>query len=75
MREMSHMIQCDKCKKMMFADSRTPSGSYWDMKIQGKDGHSTYHLCSICHRQLLVEFMRVITPEEYDEEIGIVDHE
>ena len=72
---MSQRIQCDKCKKLMYADSRSPSGSYWHINIEGKDGFSTYHLCSVCYRQLLTEFLRVITPEEYDEEIGSVDND
>ena len=67
---MSDVILCDKCKKMMYADSRSPKGAYCKLRIDYTDGLTTYHLCHTCHRQLLTEFMRTWTPEEYDETFG-----
>ena len=67
---MSNMILCDKCKKMMYADSRSDKGDYCTVKIDYIDGLSTLHLCKVCHRQFLVNFTRIIKPEEYDEEFG-----
>ena len=66
---MSHMIQCDKCKANMYADSRGNKDDYSTITTDYVDGHSTYHLCKICHRQFIVEFMRTKTPEKYDEEM------
>ena len=67
---MTTLIECDKCKKKMFADSRSERGAYCVLSIDYTDGLSTYHLCNTCHRQLLTEFMRVMTPEHYDEYFG-----
>ena len=66
---MSEMIQCDKCKKLMYADSRSDKDAYCKINIT----YVTYHLCKACHRQLLTEFLRTYTPEEYDEEFGEVE--
>ena len=67
---MTHMIRCDKCQKLMYADSRSPNGSNCYMTIDYTDGYSTYHLCKVCHRQLMTEFLRTMTQEEYDETFG-----
>ena len=67
---MSSMIRCDKCKKMMYADSRSDKGDWCTVRIDYVDGLSTLHLCKVCHRQFLVEFTRVLKPEEYDDEFG-----
>lgn len=64
---MSNMIQCDKCKKMMYADSRSDKCDWCTVSITYVDGLSTLHLCKTCHRQLLVDFIRIIKPEEYDD--------
>jgi len=71
----STMIQCDKCKKLMYADCRSDKDAYCKLNITYVDGYSTLHLCKVCHRQLLTEFIRVITPEEYDEEFGEVEED
>jgi hypothetical protein len=67
---MTQMIRCDKCKKLMYADSRSEKGAYAFLQIDYTDGHSSLHLCRICHRQFLTEFIRELTPEEYDDEFG-----
>jgi len=67
---MSSMICCDKCKKMMYADSRSDKGDWCTVRIDYVDGLSTMHLCKVCHRKFLVEFTRVLKPEEYDEQFG-----
>ena len=65
---MLKMIRCDKCKKDMYADSRSDKDAYSRITTDYIDGHSTYHLCKVCHRQFVTEFMRIYTPEEYDDE-------
>jgi hypothetical protein len=67
---MSRMIRCDKCKTLMYADSRSDKGNYCELNINYTDGYSKYHLCKVCHRQLMTEFLRDYTPEEYDEIFG-----
>ena len=67
---MSNMIRCDKCHVMMFADSRSDKDAYCTVSIDYVDGHSVYHLCRVCHRQFLTEFMREYSPEGYDEVYG-----
>lgn len=67
---MAQMIQCDKCKKLMYADSRSEKGDYCHIQIDYVDGHTSLNLCKICHRQFITEFLREITPEEYDDEFG-----
>ena len=67
---MSEMIECDKCKKKMYKDSRSDKGSYCAMMIDHSSGISVYHLCRECHRRLLTEFLEECTEEEYDEEFG-----
>jgi hypothetical protein len=67
---MSSMIQCDKCKKTMYADSRSDKDAYAELHTNYIDGYTTMHLCKICFRQFLTEFMRTWTPEEFDEMCG-----
>jgi len=67
---MSSMIQCDKCKKTMYTDSRSDKDVYASLASNYIDGYSSYHLCKICFRQFLTEFMRTWTPEEFDEMFG-----
>lgn len=69
---MSEMIRCDKCKKLMYADSRSPKGSYCSISVDYTDGYSRMHLCKMCYRQFLTEFMRTMTPEEFDDTFGEV---
>ena len=61
---MSAMIECDKCKSKTYADSR--GEKYCTMNIDYYS-HGTYHLCPVCYRQFITEFMRTLTPEEYDD--------
>ena len=35
---MSSMIRCDKCKKMMYADSRSDKGDWCTVRIDYVDG-------------------------------------
>lgn len=67
---MSSMIRCDKCKKMMYDDSRSDKGDWCTMTIDYVDGLSFYHLCKTCYRQFLTEFTRIMTAEEYDDHYG-----
>ena len=67
---MSNMICCDKCRKTMYADSRSDKGDWCTVRINYVDGMSTLHLCKVCHRQFFVEFTRLLKPEEYDEHYG-----
>ncbi len=67
---MSDMIRCDKCKKMMYADSRSDKGDWCTININYVDGMTTLHLCKNCHRQFLVEFAKLWKPQEYDEQYG-----
>lgn len=67
---MSQMIRCDKCHVTMYADSRSNKGDYCEIDIKYTDGYSVYHLCKVCHRQLMTEFMRGVKPEEYEEIYG-----
>lgn len=46
---MSAMVQCDKCKKMMYTDSREEKGAF--VKMTADDplyGYSVFHLCRMC---------------------------
>lgn len=46
---MSVMIQCDKCKKLMYTDSREEKGAF--VKMTADDplyGYSTFQLCRKC---------------------------
>lgn len=47
---MSNMIQCDGCKKMMYADSRSEKYDYREMWI---DRSYQYHLCRECYRKFM----------------------
>jgi len=67
---MSNMIRCDKCMKVMYSDSRSDKDAYCSVSITYVDGLSFFHLCKDCHRQFYTEFLRFITPNEYDDEYG-----
>ena len=67
---MSERIECDKCHKMMWTDSRSDKGAYCKLAITYVNDYSTYHLCATCYRQLMVEFMREWKAEEFDDEYG-----
>ena len=46
---MSSMIQCDECKKLMYADSRSDKFKYIRIRIDDSYGHlTTIHLCELC---------------------------
>ena len=63
---MSQMIKCDKCQKLMYADSRREKGASCKIGIDYTDGFHRMHLCKVCHRQFMTEFMKIYTPKEYD---------
>ena len=67
---MSSAVICDKCKKAMYADSRSDKDAYATVKIEYCRGYSELHLCKLCYRQLCTEFIRDYTPEEFDDEYG-----
>jgi len=52
---MSSMIQCDSCKKVMYADSRSENGDYYEVCI---DREYIYHLCRSCYAKLMITFLR-----------------
>ena len=68
---MSKMIQCDGCKKLMYADSRSEKGAYCDLWI---DGNSHFHLCRNCHKVMMEDIMHMHWDEDeqqfVDEEVG-----
>lgn len=70
---MSSAVICDKCKKAMYADSRSDKDAYAYLKIEYCRGNSEFHLCKLCYRQFLVEFVRCYKPEEFDDEYGEVE--
>ena len=70
---MSEMIQCDKCKKLAYTDSRSEKDAMCHMKIDYVDGLSTLHLCKSCYRQFCTEFVRDYTPEEFDDTFGRIE--
>ena len=45
---MSQMIECDACKKKMYADCRTEKGSYFDIWV---DRSYQFHLCRTCFKE------------------------
>ena len=54
----------------MYADSRSEKGAYCKIGVDYTDGFTRMHLCKVCHRQFMTEFMRIYTPEEYDGKFG-----
>ena len=66
--EMSSMIRCDKCHVLMYTDARSDKGDYCRISVNYVDGLTALHLCKVCHRQFMTEFLRIYTQEEYDEE-------
>ena len=68
---MSHGIICDRCKKPMYADSRSDKDAYCTMSIDYIDGHSTIHLCKLCHKAFRIEFLADINIEEYKEQFEV----
>ena len=67
---MSRMVCCDKCNKAMYADSRSDKYAYACVQTEYVNGYSQLHLCKVCFRQFYTEFLRIMTPEEYDYEFG-----
>ena len=47
---MSKMIQCDSCKKMMYADARSKKGDFYELWINKSDN---YHLCHLCYDAMM----------------------
>lgn len=70
---MSSMIRCDKCRSLMYADSRSDKDAYAEIRVKYTYGDAGYHLCKKCLRQFYTEFMKECTPEEFDEVYGFVD--
>lgn len=69
---MSEMIRCDKCKKLEYTDSRSDKDAMCEIRISYINGQSCLNLCKNCLRQFYTEFIRDMTPEEFDEEYGAV---
>lgn len=70
---MSTMIKCDKCGKLVYMDDRSEKGSYCKISIDYRGGYGWLHLCKSCYRQFETEFVRDMTPEEFDEMYGEVE--
>lgn len=70
---MSSMVKCDKCGALMYTDDRSPKGSYCKITIDYRHDWGKMHLCKTCYRQFETEFMRDMTPEEFDERYGVDD--
>ena len=47
---MSDMIECDGCKKRMYADSRSDKGDYHEIWIDHRRG---YDLCRECYNAFM----------------------
>ena len=59
---MSNMIKCDGCGKLMYADSRSEKGAYYEFWI---DQYARYHLCHECY----TKFMNTILHMYWDEDM------
>ena len=70
---MSNAVICDKCKKAMYSDSRSDKDAYASFTIDYCRNQSWMHLCKACYRQFCAEFMRDITPEDFDNEFGGIE--
>ena len=64
---MSNMIQCDGCKKTMYADSRSSKGDYHEVWI---DRSSSFHLCRVCYDKFMREILHMTWN---DDEMQYVD--
>ena len=67
---MSEMIRCDKCKKLMYTDSRSNKGAYCKIGINYTDGYTSLHLCKSCYKQFCTEFIKDYTAKEFDQYFG-----
>lgn len=68
---MSTMIMCDRCKKVMYADSRSNKGAYCSMNIHYTNGMTTLNLFRSCHKKFMIDFMKLYKAQtEYDEDFG-----
>ena len=56
---MSQMIEWDRCKKKMYADSRSDKGAWSVVNTTWIDGYSTLHLCRDCHSLFLIDFLKL----------------
>lgn len=72
---MSQMIECDRCKKKMYADSRSDKGAWSVVNTTWIDGYSTLHLCRDCHSLFLIDFLKLYTAEEFCDEFGVEEWE
>lgn len=61
---MSAMIECDSCKKKMYADSRSEKGAYHEIWIDRSD---SVHICEDCRMKILKEFF----PDLYEYELSL----
>lgn len=55
---MSMMVMCDRCKKVMYADSRNDKGDYASIQLTHGNELIYFHLCSECHDALRTQFMK-----------------
>lgn len=72
---MSSMIMCDRCKSLFYTDSRSSEDAYCSISISYIDGLSHGHLCKKCHSELLINFIKSYTNDEYVETFGSIEKE
>lgn len=53
---MSDMVQCDGCKKLMYADSRSEKGDYHFVWL---DQREHYHLCRTCYDAFMRDILHL----------------
>ena len=58
---MSDMIQCDSCKKTMYADSRSSKGDYHSLWI---DRTISYDLCRDCYDAMMRNIFHMVYDED-----------
>ena len=57
---MSEMIECDRCRKTFYTDSRSDKDAYAALTMDYIDGYSSFHLCKKC----ITEILPFLFPQE-----------
>ena len=58
---MSTLIQCDCCKDLKYADSRSNEGDYHEIWI---DRSYSYHLCRKCYASFMKDTLHLVWDDE-----------
>lgn len=72
---MSSMIMCDRCKSLFYTDSKSDKDAYCNFNIEYIDGLSHGHLCKKCHSEMLINFLKSYTYDEYVDAYGSIENE